>query len=98
MKKSKKNHADLIKCIFYTFICLGPFGNLLFSILTHSYENILISAVATFFGAIIIGVIWCFYVVFCTNVGDKMRHFVEQWAERYIQKLQNKNNKKDKLN
>ena len=84
---------DLVKCIFYTFICLGPFGHLILSIVSHNYDKMLISAIATFISSVIIGIIWTLYAVFCTNIRKRIYSSTEKMVKRYIQKMHNKDKK-----
>lgn len=68
MKKKSNKSIQIISGIMLTLICLGPFGNLIFSILTHEFENILCYAIATFPTLIIIGAYWCWYIMIFINI------------------------------
>lgn len=70
--KSYKSRA-IISGILLTLVCLGPFGNLIFSILTHEFDNILWYAIATLPTLIAIGAYWCWYIIIISiDVKDKI--------------------------
>ena len=79
LNEDDHKYHDLVKCIFYTFICLAPFGHLILSIISHNYDKMLVSAIATFISSIMIGIIWTLYAVFCTNVKNIYTLLSKRW-------------------
>lgn len=80
--KSDKSIRNIMGGILLTLVCLGPFGNLIFSILTCEYKHILMYAIATFPTLIVVGVYWCWYIIVSINVKNVVEKSFENSSDQ----------------
>lgn len=54
--------------LLLTFVCLGPFGNLVFNIITKDYSRLIVYALLSFPTLIIIGAYWFWHINKTLNI------------------------------
>lgn len=60
VEKLVKPKISLI--ILVTLVCFGPFGNLIFNVVTKDYDNLLLPALLTLPTLLIMSTFWCWYL------------------------------------